>query len=157
MKNRRASLGILLTVGAAALVAALAGCSSAPPATSVDAGAFGDERQPYVTSGRAIRMLEAMNQTTIEAIKLAVVDIIGEEYAEAYHAKLAQVLYGTNNPNAYIFTDETEVIILDHELEVDPCLSPAGIATIMSLINDLKLELEGTRLRIRELKGSSAA
>jgi len=71
--------------------------------------------------------------------------------------------------NAYVDEEQLKILrldlhtimeqirMLDHELEVDPCLSPAGIATIMSLINDLKLELEGTRLRIRELKGSTAA
>jgi len=50
-----------------------------------------------------------------------------------------------------------QIRMLDHELEVDHCLSPTGIATIMSLIDTLKQELEGTRLRIRELKGSTAA
>ncbi len=50
-----------------------------------------------------------------------------------------------------------QIRMLDQELEVDHCLSPTGIATIMSLINTLKQELEGTQLRIRELKGSTAA
>jgi hypothetical protein len=58
-------------------------------------------------------MLEAMNQTTIEAIKLAVVDILGPELAERNQPQLAQVLYNTNNPNAYIYPDETETIRRD--------------------------------------------
>jgi hypothetical protein len=56
-----------------------------------------------------------------------------------------------------LHTITEQIRLLDQELEVDHCLSPAGIATIMALIDTLKHELEGTRLRIRELKGSTAA
>jgi hypothetical protein len=50
-----------------------------------------------------------------------------------------------------------QIKLLDQELEIDHCLSPTAISTIMCLIDTLKHELEGTRLRIRELKGSTAA
>jgi hypothetical protein len=56
-----------------------------------------------------------------------------------------------------LYTITEQIKMLDQELEIDHCLSPAGIATIMSLIDTLKHELEGTRLRIRELKESTAA
>jgi hypothetical protein len=46
--------------------------------------------------------------------------------------------------------------MLDHEMEVDPCLSAEGITTILSLVDALKQELERTRLRIRDLKASTA-
>ena len=50
-----------------------------------------------------------------------------------------------------------QIKILEHEMEVDPCLSTEGIAIILSLVDSLKQELEGTRLRIRKLKASTAA
>ena len=50
-----------------------------------------------------------------------------------------------------------QIKLLDQELEIDHCLSHTAISTIMCLIDTLKHELEGTRLRIRELKGSTAA
>ena len=56
-----------------------------------------------------------------------------------------------------LHTITEQIKMLDQELEIDHCLSPTGIATIMGLIDTLKHELEGTRLRIRELKGSTAA
>ena len=56
-----------------------------------------------------------------------------------------------------LLTITEQIKLLDQELEIDHCLSPAGIDTIMRLIDSLKHELEGTRLRIRELKGSTAA
>ncbi len=112
MKNKTMAIRSL-SGGVLLLLFVLVGCASGPAPASSDAADPGAEKQSYVTAGRAIRMLEAMNQTSIEAIKLAVADIIGPEYAEAYHAKLAQVLYNTDNPNAYIFKDETETVRKD--------------------------------------------
>ena len=45
-----------------------------------------------------------------------------------------------------------QIKILDNEMEADPCLSSAEIAIILSLVDALKQELEGTRLRIQNLK-----
>jgi len=45
-----------------------------------------------------------------------------------------------------------QIHILEHEMEVDPCLSTQGITTVLSLVDALKQDLEGTRLRIRKLK-----
>ncbi|MGD2073779.1 MAG: hypothetical protein PVI91_03850 [Gammaproteobacteria bacterium] len=49
-----------------------------------------------------------------------------------------------------------QIRILDQELEVDSCLSQNDIAVILSLAENLRRELEGTRVRIRELKSSVA-
>jgi hypothetical protein len=48
-----------------------------------------------------------------------------------------------------------QIRILDQELEVDSCLSRKDIAVILSLAETLRRELEGTRLRIRELKSAA--
>jgi len=50
-----------------------------------------------------------------------------------------------------------QIQILDHELQMDPCLTGDAMAVILSLIDALKQELEASRLGILELKGSSAA
>ena len=50
-----------------------------------------------------------------------------------------------------------QIRILDHEMEIDPCLSSESVAVVLSLIDSLKQQLEATRLHIRELKGSTAA
>jgi hypothetical protein len=51
-----------------------------------------------------------------------------------------------------LHTIMAQIKILEHEMEVDPCLSTHGIATVLSLVDALKQDLEGTRLRIRKLK-----
>jgi len=108
MVTKKARIRVLAALAAAAL---LLGSCAGMPSGGGGAAAAGPSKQTkkaYNTSGRAIRMLEAMNQCSIEAIKLAVVDIIGPEWAEKYHAKLTEVIYNTNNPNAYVFADESE-------------------------------------------------
>ena len=50
-----------------------------------------------------------------------------------------------------------QIQILDHELQMDPCLTGDAMAVILSLIDALKQELEASRLRILALKGPSAA
>ncbi|MCG6865744.1 MAG: hypothetical protein LJE58_10015 [Thiogranum sp.] len=50
-----------------------------------------------------------------------------------------------------------QIQILDHELQMDPCLTGDAMAVILSLIDALKQELEASRLRILDLKGSTAA
>jgi hypothetical protein len=50
-----------------------------------------------------------------------------------------------------------QIQILDHELQMDPCLTADAVAVILSLVDALKHELESSRLRIADLRGSSAA
>jgi hypothetical protein len=50
-----------------------------------------------------------------------------------------------------------QIRLLDHELKTDPCLTTEGATVILSRVDTLKQELEEARLRILELKGSTAA
>ena len=56
-----------------------------------------------------------------------------------------------------LHTIMAQIKMLEGELDVDPCLSTEGMNTVLSLVDTLKQELEGVRLRIRELKKSNAA
>ena len=49
-----------------------------------------------------------------------------------------------------------QIKILECELEADPCLCTEGTGTILSLVEALKQELKGIRLRIRQLKGAGS-
>jgi hypothetical protein len=50
-----------------------------------------------------------------------------------------------------------QIKMLESELDADPCLSTEGTGTILSLVDALKQELKGIRLRIRQLKESETA
>ena len=54
-------------------------------------------------------------------------------------------------------TITAQIKILEDELDADPCLSTDGTSTILSLVDVLKQELKGIRLRIERLKGSETA
>ena len=49
-----------------------------------------------------------------------------------------------------------QIKMLECELDADPCLSTEGTGAIMSLVDALKQELKGIRLRIRQLKGAGS-
>ncbi len=51
-----------------------------------------------------------------------------------------------------LHTIMAQIKLLDREMEQDPCLSPQALATILSLVESLKQQLEEVRGRIRELK-----
>jgi len=51
-----------------------------------------------------------------------------------------------------LHTIMAQIKILEHELAVDPCLSTQCMRTVLSLVDNLKKDLEETRLRIRKLK-----
>lgn len=65
------------------------------------------ERKEYSGSGQAKgnTFLNARNIAIMNAVRGAVIDIIGAGKEKANQAKLAEVLYNTKNPNAFIFKD----------------------------------------------------
>lgn len=115
-KQVRIRVIVSMAVAAALVLGSCAG-SPATRGGGAEAGGAKPTKKAYTTSGRSLRMLEAMNQCSVEAIKLAVVDIIGAEWAEKHNTQLNLVLYNTTNPNAYIFPDDTETTRKDRSGE----------------------------------------
>ncbi|HUV07756.1 MAG TPA: hypothetical protein VMX75_08485, partial [Spirochaetia bacterium] len=64
-------------------------------------------RKGYSGTGQAQgdTFLNARNKAIMDAVRNAVIELIGSEREKASNAKLEQALYGTKNPNAFIFTD----------------------------------------------------
>jgi hypothetical protein len=96
-------LQLLLAVGAAL---AVAGCATA------DSGVAGAPAMPpekeYAGTGKDPSLLGAMNQAKMDAVRKAVVDLIGAPAEQANHATLVEKLYGTRNPNAYVVNESFE-------------------------------------------------
>jgi hypothetical protein len=53
-----------------------------------------------------------------------------------------------------LYTITEQIKILECELYTDPCLCTESTGTILSLVEALKEELKGIRLRIKQLKAS---
>ncbi|MBN1835329.1 MAG: hypothetical protein JW820_05725 [Spirochaetales bacterium] len=101
-------------VASALLVLFLAACATAPPTRpEAEAEAAEPERpteRVYEGAGRDASMLEAMNLSKMDAVRKAVIDMIGVGNEQANRDALDEVLYGTTNPNAYILKDTYETL-----------------------------------------------
>jgi len=99
--RRRQARNLWLLAVAALFAAAVAGCTSAPESPGPDADV-------YAGAGRGETLGEAMNAAKMDAVRKAVIDLIGPQ-AEAEHAAtLDEILYNTRNPNAFVFNDTIE-------------------------------------------------
>jgi hypothetical protein len=86
----------------------LASCGTAPPARAPEAKAAAPEEKIYEGAGRDASLLGAMNGAKMDAVRKAVIDLIGAENEQAHREQLSQVLYGTSNPNAFVNNETFE-------------------------------------------------
>ncbi len=88
---------------------ALAGCATRPPDP-----VRSDE--VYIGTGHGETLGEAMNAAKIDAVRKAVIDLIGAQAEAAQARELDEVLYSTRNPNAYVYNDTMETLRRDGSL-----------------------------------------
>ena len=108
----RYSASVLLPV----LVVVLFSCAGTPPAPTPErqqAASALPEEKVYEGSGRDVSMLKAMNMAKMDAVRKAVIDMIGVGGEQANREKLEEVLYNTQNPNAYVNNDTFETLVKD--------------------------------------------
>ena len=98
-------LGILTLI----IVATLSACAGAPPA----APATDDV---YLGVGRGASLGTAVNTAKMDAVRNAVIDLIGADAERAHAARLDDVLYSTRNPNAFVFNETMETLRRDGSL-----------------------------------------
>jgi len=94
-----------------ALATVLAGCVSGPP-PRVPAG----PSHVYVGAGRGDSLGTAVNAAKMDAVRKAVVDLIGASAEAANAEALDRVLYSTRTPNAFVFTETMETLRRDGSL-----------------------------------------
>lgn len=100
---------VISVVIAAALV--LTGCASGP-----DEVASGQAREVYTGAGTGESLGEAINAAKMDAVRKAVVDLIGAQAEAAQADRLDEVLYSTRAPNAYVYNETMETIRRDGSL-----------------------------------------
>ena len=100
----------IITVVAAclALGALLSGCATDQPAAA--------GTDVYVGAGRGETLGDAMNAAKMDAVRRAVIDLIGEQAEAAQARELEDVLYSTRSPNAYVYNDTMETLRRDGSL-----------------------------------------
>jgi len=102
---------LIITLLTVLLMPLLVSCVSTPaaaPAPPAGTEKGTDKPVEYEGSGKNSSMLTAMNQAKMDAVRKAVIDMIGVANEQANQGKLDEVLYSTKNPNAYILADTYE-------------------------------------------------
>ena len=89
-----------------ALLALLILASCATPGARPPAAA--DPNDEFIGVGRGESLAESFNAAKIDAIRQAVVELAGQNRADAYADVLARDLYATRNPDQYLVDDSIE-------------------------------------------------
>jgi len=71
------------------------------------------EEKVYEGAGRDASMLTAMNMAKMDAVRKAVIDMIGVANEQANQDELQEVLYNTQNPNAFVNNETFETLRKD--------------------------------------------
>lgn len=70
----------------------------------------------YVGVGRGQSLGEALNAAKMDAVRKAVIDLIGASAESTNRSTLDDVLYSTRTPNAFVFNDTLEILREDGSL-----------------------------------------
>jgi hypothetical protein len=99
------------------LIFFLISCAGGPSKTIPTPQAGGAEPMPeekvYEGAGQDASMLKAMNMAKMDAVRKAVIDMIGVANEQASREKLQDVLYNTQNPNAFVNNETFETLRKD--------------------------------------------
>lgn len=105
MKNS----SIRLALAAAAAVLIFAGsCASGGSGSAVRAAS-----DLYRGYGEDVSLLGAINAAKMDAVRNSVIDLIGPANEAAHAGELETHLYGTSNPNAFVYKDTLETLRKD--------------------------------------------
>jgi hypothetical protein len=96
----------------------LVSCLSGPSSTLPPPQGGGEpepmpEEKVYEGAGQDASMLTAMNMAKMDAVRKAVIDMIGVANEQANQEKLQEVLYNTQNPNAFVNNETFETLRKD--------------------------------------------
>ncbi len=135
----------LLLLLAALAALGLAACAGGPSPAAAPAPA----EKVYTGAGKAGSLLAAMNGAKMDAVRKAVIDMIGVANERAASEKLQSVLYGTRNPNAYVVTDTMKTLRKDTDGQAGDYIFECSIA--------VRLEAVRSTLEANGLLGGEAA
>ena len=88
----------------------LAACASEPAPIATG------RSDVYEGAGRGASLGEAINRAKMDAVRRAVVDLIGADAEAANAEALDRVLYSTRTPNAFVFNESMETLRRDGSL-----------------------------------------
>ncbi|MFW5811419.1 MAG: hypothetical protein ACOCWS_00440, partial [Alkalispirochaetaceae bacterium] len=98
-------LGSVMFISAVVLLTA--GCAGAPEsAPSPERG----EQEVYFGEGRSESLARAMSAAKMDAVRNAVIDMIGPDREEQNRQTLEEELYNSRNPNLFVYPETMETL-----------------------------------------------
>ena len=147
------------------LIIFLISCAGSPSTTIPAPEAGGAESLPeekvYEGAGQDASMLTAMNMAKMDAVRKAVIDMIGVANEQANQEKLQEVLYNTRNPNAFVNNETFETLRKDkigddYVFEARVAVKMRAVDSILKA-NELYGETRSTEEKTGEAAAASAA
>lgn len=126
------------------LALTLGACASSAPRTQGPSG----PSDVYPGNGRGNSLGAAIANAKVDAIRNAVIDLIGPSAEQQHAERLQQLLYGTNNPNQYVYAETMETLRRDN----------MGTQSNMDMIYEIEIRVRVDSIqRILETNGIGAA
>ena len=97
--------GVLFSILLFLLLLFVSSCTTVKTSVSAADKSVAPANRIYQGAGKSSSLIEAINLAKMDAVKKAVVDLIGVANEQANRDVLNGVLYNTKNPNAYIVKD----------------------------------------------------
>jgi hypothetical protein len=146
---RRSFVPFLAAVATLALVSlGLASCAGGPtaaPAAPVKA----QTEKVFEGAGRDESLLGAMNKAKMDAVRKAVIEMIGTANERANSDALADAIYNTKNPNAFVVPDSLKKLRTDRDAKTEQYIYECSIA--------VRLDAVEATLRANGLFGGESA
>ena len=122
---------VLLLASLVSLAAlALASCAGGP----AQAPAAAPTEKVYTGAGRSESLLTAMNSAKMDAVRKAVIDMIGVAGEKANSDKLTRALYNTRNPNAYVVTESMKTLRKDTDGQTGDYIFECSVAVRLDAV-----------------------
>jgi hypothetical protein len=96
---------LLIVAAAAAALLAVSCMSSGPARQSAPAAPAAETQKEYAGAGQDASLLTAMNKAKMDAVRKAIIDMIGVAREQAGRDTLSKVVYGAKNPNAFVVNE----------------------------------------------------
>jgi hypothetical protein len=93
-----------------ALLAVLVGCASSPETAPPPAPREQQVQEVFNGQGRAPSLAQAMADAKMDAVRNAVIEMIGSRQEQANQAVLQEELYNSSNPNAFVYPETMETL-----------------------------------------------
>ncbi len=146
---RRSFVPFLAAIAALALVSlGLASCAGGP-APAPTAPEKAQTEKVFEGAGRDPSLLGAMNKAKMDAVRKAVIEMIGTANERAASDALADAIYNTKNPNAFVVPDSLKKLRTDRDATTEQYIYECSVA--------VRLDAVEATLRANGLFGGESA